>query len=88
VRRSADRSKITDGRTAPRETASSSPKSVSAETITSPFAAAYSKDGLISSGEQPDVGDMDGLETRAAQRGDDSGREVRINEEPHGAYAG
>jgi hypothetical protein len=40
VRRSADLSRTTDGRTAPREMASSSPKSVSAEIITNPFAAA------------------------------------------------
>ena len=40
VSRSADLSRTTDGRTAPREMASSSPKSVSAEIITSSLAAA------------------------------------------------
>lgn len=42
VRWSADRSKTTDGRVAP-DTASSSPKSVSAEIITSPESAACAK---------------------------------------------
>jgi hypothetical protein len=46
------------------------------------------QDGLVSSSDQANVGDVDGLESRTAQQGRDSGREVGVNQEPHDGYAG
>jgi hypothetical protein len=68
VRRSADRSRTTEGRAAPGDAASSSPKSESAEMITSSFGG-IREDRFVSGGDEAYVSNVDSVESRAAQPG-------------------
>ncbi len=69
VRWSADRSRTTEGRAAPGDAASSSPKSESAEMITSSFTAAYARIVSSAGGDEAHVSNVDSVESRAAQPG-------------------
>jgi hypothetical protein len=87
VSRSAQRRRTTDGRVAPRAAASSSPKSVSEETISRALAAAYLRmlrSGAVSSRTSPT---WDGLQSLLAQGSSDFRRQVGIGGDTHVGYA-
>ena len=88
VSRSADRRRTTEGRVAPRLAASSSPKSLSAETITSALARGIVEDAPVGCRQQAYIADVNRLQPGLAQGDGNPRRQVGVDEEAHDGYAG